>query len=65
MIGVQVDLAICENHGQCVLAAPDVFAFDDEELLTYVTEPPEPREAAVRAAAATCPVRAIMLTDGS
>lgn len=65
MIGVQVELAVCENHSQCVLAAPDLFAFDDDEVLTFVTDPPEHRAADVRAAAAACPVRAITLTDGS
>lgn len=65
MIGVQVELTVCENHGHCVLAAPDLFAFDDDEVLTFVADPPEHREAAVRAAAAACPVRAITLKDGS
>jgi ferredoxin len=62
MIGVSVDLAICENHGQCVFAAPEVFAFDDDEVLIYDASPPAGAEASLRAAAAACPVRAITLT---
>jgi ferredoxin len=61
---VEVDLAVCENHGQCVFAAPEVFAFDDDERLTYVPEPAADLTAAVRAAAAACPVRAITLIEG-
>jgi ferredoxin len=62
MIGVSVDLTICENHGQCVLAAPEVFAFDDDEQLVYDASPPAGLEDKLRAAAAACPVRAITLT---
>ncbi|ADB32962.1 protein of unknown function DUF1271 [Kribbella flavida DSM 17836] len=61
---VEVDLAVCENHGQCVFAAPEVFAFDDDERLTYVAEPAAELSTAVRAAAASCPVRAITLVEG-
>ncbi|GAB2634395.1 ferredoxin [Kribbella swartbergensis] len=60
---VEVDRAVCENHGQCVFAAPEVFAFDDDEQLTYVAEPTANLTADVRAAAAACPVRAIALIE--
>lgn len=62
MIRVSVDLSTCENHGQCVFAAPEIFAFDDDEQLTYVAEPPAGFDDKIRAAAAACPVRAITLT---
>jgi ferredoxin len=60
---VEVDLATCENHGQCVFAAPAVFAFDDDEQLTYEADPATEHAEAVRAAAASCPVRAITLVE--
>jgi ferredoxin len=58
---VTVDRDLCENHGQCVFIAPEVFAFDDDEYLTYQSEPPESQYDNVRAAVAACPVRAIRL----
>ncbi|SCL44662.1 Ferredoxin [Micromonospora citrea] len=58
---VTVDLDLCQNHGQCVYAAPEVFAFDEDEVLTYEPEPPRSRHDQVRAAVAACPVRAIRL----
>ncbi|GAA1578552.1 ferredoxin [Kribbella sancticallisti] len=63
-MGVAVDLGLCQNHGQCVFAAPEVFAFDDDEQLTYVAEPSAAFDAAVRTAAASCPVRAISVSEG-
>ncbi|MEU4392716.1 ferredoxin [Kribbella sp. NPDC023855] len=60
---IEVDRATCENHGQCVFAAPEVFAFDDDEQLTYDAHPATGLAEAVRAAAAACPVRAITLVE--
>lgn len=60
---VEVDLARCENHGQCVFAAPEVFAFDDDERLTFVPDPAAEVSDAVRSAAGACPVRAITLVE--
>ena len=59
---VTVDRALCQNHGQCVFAAPQVFAFDDDEELIYGPQPEAEQDIAVQAAAAACPVRAITLT---
>jgi ferredoxin len=60
---VSVDRDLCVNHGQCVLAAPAAFAFDDDEWLVYDTDPGPAQFTAVEAAAGACPVRAITLTD--
>lgn len=30
-----VDRTVCELHGQCVVVAPDVFAFDQDGNLQY------------------------------
>lgn len=32
---VIVDMGLCESHGQCVFAAPQVFAFDEDDVLVY------------------------------
>jgi ferredoxin len=56
---VHVDLDLCQSHGQCVFAAPDVFSFDEDDLLRYVPSADESRRDAVIRAAEACPVRAI------
>ncbi|PDP87129.1 ferredoxin [Glycomyces fuscus] len=61
---VHVDMALCESHGQCVFAAPDVFSFDEDEELLYESAPGPGLRAAVEQAARSCPVRAVRLTDG-
>jgi ferredoxin len=58
---VTVDRELCQNHGQCVYAAPQVFAFDDGEELAYDPAPDAAQQAAVQQAVAACPVRAISL----
>lgn len=61
-----VDRALCEDHGQCVFAAPAVFAFDDDdERLQYDPSPDAAQRDAVLAAAAACPVRAITMSGPS
>ncbi|MGY1453763.1 ferredoxin [Streptomyces sp. SS8] len=63
---IHVDMNRCESHGQCVFAAPDHFSFDEDDNLLVVEEVPEDEavRAAVRDAAAACPVRAITLHTG-
>ncbi|WP_159942352.1 MULTISPECIES: ferredoxin [unclassified Nocardiopsis] len=61
---VHVDRAVCENHGQCVFAAPEVFAFDDDEVLRYDPSPGPGLDEAVTRAARVCPLRAITLDGG-
>ncbi|GAA2387753.1 ferredoxin [Streptomyces glaucosporus] len=65
---IHVDMNRCESHGQCVFAAPDHFSFDEEDTLVVQPDVPEgPGHAdvlaAVREAAAACPVQAITLQD--
>ncbi|MFL1378108.1 MULTISPECIES: ferredoxin [unclassified Nocardiopsis] len=56
---IRVDRELCENHGQCVFAAPEVFSFDDDENLVYEPAPSPASADAVAKAVASCPVRAI------
>lgn len=65
-----VDLNACENHGQCVYVAPDLFALDDGGELTYRVEAESeyvsaeldaPAAGKAREAADLCPVQAIRM----
>ncbi|MER5476124.1 ferredoxin [Streptomyces sp. NPDC002734] len=56
---VTVDMNLCQNHGQCVFAAPEIFAFDDDENLVHREHPDEAERGQAERAAALCPVRAI------
>ncbi|MFI5801248.1 ferredoxin [Streptomyces sp. NPDC051561] len=58
---ITVDMNLCESHGQCVFAAPQVFSFDDEDYLLHDVSPAEDLRDAVEKAASACPVRAITL----
>ncbi|MEH1128877.1 ferredoxin [Micromonospora sp. CPCC 206061] len=60
---VVVDLARCQDHGQCVFAAPEVFHLDDGGKLGFVAEPDEALRDAVEEAADVCPLQAIRI-DG-
>jgi ferredoxin len=58
---VVVDRDICEGHGQCEFAAPDVFTIDDEGAVQYVEHPPEAARSGVTNAVRLCPVQAIRI----
>ncbi len=60
---VHVDLDLCESHGQCVFAAPDVFEFDDDDVITWDATPDDALRPKVEQAVRLCPVRAITV-DG-
>ena len=62
MIKVIVDRDVCQNHGQCVFAAPQVFELDEEgELVVLDDEPDESLRDAVEEAADVCPTQAITI----
>jgi ferredoxin len=62
---VIVDTSICEAHGDCVLAAPEVFDLDDEDNVVRVLqqEPAEELRDQVEEAEQMCPVSAIRIED--
>ncbi|MCK1820098.1 MULTISPECIES: ferredoxin [Streptomyces] len=60
---VVVDMNKCQDHGQCVFAAPDVFSFDDAGHLAYVPDPDEALRDEVEEAADVCPLQAIRIED--
>ena len=57
----QVDHGLCIGCGLCADLAPDVFELNDDALSVVVGEVTAENEAAVRNAAASCPVEAISL----
>ncbi|KMS78173.1 ferredoxin [Streptomyces leeuwenhoekii] len=56
---ITVDMNLCESHGQCVFAAPEIFSFDDEDHLVHEAAPADALLDKAEKAAAVCPVRAI------
>ncbi|POX38727.1 ferredoxin [Streptomyces sp. Ru73] len=60
---VVVDMNQCQDHGQCVFAAPDVFRFDADGRLAYVSDPDDALREDVEEAADVCPLQAIRIED--
>jgi len=58
-----VDRDVCDLHGQCVFAAPELFRFRDDGELEYEEEAAGDLAAAARRAASLCPTSAIELRD--
>jgi len=59
---VVVDWMRCDGNGVCVVEAPSVFELSDEDdLVLLEPEPGESDRAAVEAAVAACPKRALTL----
>ena len=62
MIKVVVDRDVCQDHGQCVFAAPQVFELDEEgKLVVLQEEVDESLRDVVEEAAVVCPVQAITI----
>ncbi len=61
---VTVDLSLCQDHGQCAIAAPDVFEINDEGKLSYDGSPDDSMLDYVEEAADVCPVQAILVGEG-
>ncbi len=61
---VVVDLGLCDLHGLCVEAAPDVFEIGEDGNLHILNEsPPEALHAKVDKAVRECPTGAISVKD--
>jgi ferredoxin len=60
---VIVDFDRCELHGECIMAAPEVFDIDDDsEVVTVLNpEPGEHLRNSVEEAVLMCPVAAIRI----
>lgn len=62
---IELDREACVSGGKCVHAAPEVFAFDDEDLAVVLDPTPTLGEAQLLRIARDCPGRAISLWDGT
>jgi ferredoxin len=60
-VKISVDRDLCQDHGQCAIAAPAVFEINDEGTLVYDPNPDDVLRAEVEEAADVCPVQAILL----
>lgn len=69
---ISVDLKKCNDHGQCVFSAPEVFALDADGKLTFRAEATdtyisgdldESLRDDVEEAADVCPLQAIEIED--
>ncbi|MCR3718758.1 MULTISPECIES: ferredoxin [Prauserella salsuginis group] len=58
---ISVDMNVCQNYGQCVFAAPEVFDLDDAGGLVYQPTVGDTARGEVEAAAMACPVQAITI----
>jgi ferredoxin len=61
MIKVIVDMNLCQSHGECVYAAPDVFELGDDDGLRWQEEVDDSRREALEEAVNVCPMLAIRL----
>jgi ferredoxin len=62
---IEVDLARCKAYANCVMEAPDIFDIDGASgKVSLLTSTPDALQGAeARAAAASCPVRAIVVIE--
>ena len=59
------DASRCELHGECVMAAPDVFEIEhDKEVVSVINpEPSEELRDAVEQSVINCPTSALTVED--
>ena len=61
MIKVIVDMNLCQSHGNCVLAAPEVFELGADDVLRWQEEVDDAKRAELEEAVNVCPMTAIRL----
>jgi ferredoxin len=62
---VIVDLDVCQAHGDCVVAAPEIFDLGEEDDVVTVIQPEPGEELRAKAERAEqdCPVTAIRIEE--
>jgi ferredoxin len=63
MPAITVDRSLCDNHGQCAIAAPDVFRMNADGILEYEETFDDALLDEVEEAIDVCPLQAIFLKD--
>ncbi len=59
MITINIDMDSCQNYGQCVFEAEDIFQLDEDGNIQYTKEVPDDRQEDVENAVDVCPMQAI------
>jgi ferredoxin len=61
---ISVDYRVCAGHGQCLLAAPELFDVpdDSDQVVVLDADPPEAERGRAVRAAAMCPAQAISIS---
>jgi ferredoxin len=62
MITINIDMDSCQNYGQCVFEAEDIFQLDEDGNIQYTKEVPDDRQEDVENAVDVCPMQAISFT---
>ena len=62
---IEIDQSLCLSSGKCVGDAPDVFAFDHDEIAYVVTDRHELDDRTVLRIARSCPGQAVIVRDES
>ncbi len=64
MLKVEVDRTQCQNFGQCVVEAPNVFRLNSKDEMEYTPVVDDSELENVEAAIDVCPMQAIALALG-
>lgn len=59
MINIKVDMNQCQNYGQCIFEAPNVFDFNEDDKLVYQATADDSERSNIQAAIDICPMQAI------
>ena len=59
---VRIDPTLCVSFGDCIEAAPEAFALDDDGVVTFV-DPDRSERSRLLDACAACPVDALTVLD--
>ena len=60
---IAINYAVCDLHGLCAEAAPEIFEVSDESVVLLDAEPDERLRGKAEQAAADCPKAAIAVGD--
>ena len=62
MLTIDIDMDKCQNYGQCVCEAEDIFQLDGDGNIKYTKDVPDDRQDDVDNAVDVCPMQAISYT---
>ena len=60
---MHVDMNLCQSHGECAYAAPEVFELGEDDVLVWKEDVDDSLRERVEDAVQACPVQAIS-TEG-